>query len=347
MLRNVWNVTSALFTALMIYPWQQTQWQQVNQLINAERLPHALFLHGNQGLGKTDFAVSLANALLCKQPTENHQACGVCQSCKLLAAKTHPDLHYLKPVPTENTKSKKPALNIRINDIRALCNTLNQTSQYGGYRVAILEQADQLTLSAANSLLKTLEEPGRDVLIILTSARSHRLPVTIRSRCQLLRFTVPDETQALSWLKANLQTAGVTDAQLTQALNYAFGSPLSTLKVLQETDQQQLLTEAMLAKASGKNSMPYAVKLAKLNKVQVLEGMLSWVLDLTKLLACGSETNIINEQSRDKLQTLAKKVNSQRLFRFYDQLNFNVLHASIAVNEQLLWENLLLSWDAL
>jgi len=331
----------------MIYPWQQSQWQQIGQLISRNRLPHAIFLQGNQGLGKTEFAVFLANALLCKQPTADHQACGSCQSCLLLAAGTHPDLYHLKPVPAENTKSKKPTLNIRIDDIRTLCNQLNQTSQYGGYRVAILEQADQLTLAAANSLLKTLEEPGKDVMIILTSARSHRLPVTIRSRCQSMRFIVPDETQSLSWFKQESQAAGTTDKQQQQALHYAFGSPLSALAYLQETEPQQLLAEAMTASITGKSALPYAAKLAKFTKLQMLEAMLSWASDLTKLMACGPEVNIINEQHRSKLQKLANKVNQQRLFRFYDQLNFNVLHASIAVNEQLLWENLLLSWDNL
>jgi DNA polymerase-3 subunit delta' len=331
----------------MIYSWQQSQWQQIAQLITANRLPHAIFLQGNQGLGKADFAISLANAVLCKQPTADHQACGVCQSCLLLAANTHPDLYHLKPVPAENTKSKKPALNIRIDDIRNLCARLSQTSQYGGYRVAILEQADQLTLAAANSLLKTLEEPGRDVLLILSSARPHRLPVTIRSRCQSMRFTVPDESQSLAWLKQAPPAAGVAEKQLLQALHHAFGSPLSALEFLQEAEPQQVLAEAMMANISGKSSLPYAAKLAKFAKVQLLEAMLSWASDLTKLKACGVEVNITNEQYRHKLVALASKVNQQRLFRFYDQLNFNVLHASIAVNEQLLWENLLLSWDNL
>ncbi len=331
----------------MIYPWQQSQWQQIEQLISADRLPHALFLHGNQGLGKADFAVALANALLCKQPSADHQACGHCQSCQLLAANTHPDMYYLKPVPAENTKSKKPALNIRIDDIRVLCGKLNQTSQYGGYRVAVLEQADQLTPSAANSLLKTLEEPGKDVLIILTSARAHRLPVTIRSRCQQLRFTVPDEAQSLQWLKQNLDGSDASEKQLLQSLNHAFGSPLAALNNLQEAEQQQVLAEAMTAGITGKNSLAYAAKLAQYTKMQILEGMLSWASDLTRMIACGAESTIINEQYRSNLQALAKKVNQQRLFRFYDQLNFNVLHSSIAVNEQLLWENLLLSWDNL
>ena len=330
-----------------MYPWQQSQWQQIDQLIVANRLPHAIFLQGNQGLGKTNFAVSLANAVLCKQPTADHQACGSCPSCQLLAAGTHPDLYHLKPVPAENTKSKKPTLNIRIDDIRTLCAKLNQTSQYGGYRVAILEQADQLTLAAANSLLKTLEEPGRDTLIILTSARAHRLPVTIRSRCQLMRFTVPDASLSLAWLGRQPPAAGVNEKQLQQALDYAFGSPLSALAYLQEAEPQQVLAEAMIAGISGKSSLPYAAKLAKFNKVQMLEGMLSWASDLSKLKACGTDASITNEQHRNKLVAFASKANQQRLFRFYDQLNFNVLHASIAVNEQLLWENLLLSWDNL
>ncbi|MDT8282044.1 MAG: DNA polymerase III subunit delta' [Gammaproteobacteria bacterium] len=331
----------------MIFPWQQSQWQQINQQISAQRLPHALFLHGNQGLGKTDFARSLASALLCQQPGYDHQACGKCSSCLLLAADTHPDLHYLKPVAADNTKSQKPALNIRIDDVRALCNKLNKTSQFSGYRVAILEQADQLTIAASNSLLKTLEEPGDGVLIILTSARSHRLPVTIRSRCQSLRFTLPTEEQALSWLQKNQPDSNMSSEQLKFALKYSYGSPLAALTALQSSEQHQMLAEAMTAGASGKTSLEYAAKLAKYSKLQILEGMLIWTSDLTRLIICGPETDIFNEPCRNKLQAMAKTVNQQRLFHFNEQLNFNILHASIAINEQLLWENLLLSWDNL
>ena len=135
----------------MIYSWQKTQWQQITQLLVSERLPHALLLHGNQGLGKADFANALASSILCDQPTKDHQACGECRACNLLAANTHPDMHFLEPTVSASSKSKNPILNIRINEIRSLCQKLNQTSQFSGYRVAILDQADQLTLSAANS----------------------------------------------------------------------------------------------------------------------------------------------------------------------------------------------------
>jgi len=329
----------------MIYPWQQSQWQQVEQLIKSGRLPHAILLTGNQGLGKADFARALASAVLCKQPTADSQACGQCQMCQLLAAATHPDFYYIKPTASENSKSKNPVLNIRIDDIRNLCGKLNQTSQYGGYRVAIIEQADQLTISAANSLLKTLEEPGQNVLILLVTARPHRLPVTIRSRCQLLRFTDPDEQQSLDWLQQ--QQSGDNRGQLLQALKYAHGAPLAALENLQETAHRELLAEAMTAAISGKSSLDYALKLTNYNKTQILEGMLIWVSDLGRLLACGPEVKIINESYRDRLQARARTVNQHRLFQFQDQLNFSLRHSSIAVNEQLLWENLLLSWDNL
>jgi len=329
----------------MIYPWQQRQWQKITRLLETERLPHAMLLYGNPGLGKADFAVTLANAVLCQQPAADHQACGLCKACQLLAANTHPDLHYLKPTAPATSKSKNPVQSIRIDDIRVLCEKLNQSSLYGGFRVAVLDEVELLTLSAANSLLKTLEEPGENVLILLVTARTHRLPVTIRSRCQLMRFTMPDESQSLHWLKD--QQPDFSDSQLQQSLKYAYGSPLSAVGYLQEAEHQEVLSEAMIASVSGKNSLDCAVKLAKFAKVRTLEGMMSWVSDVSKLQSCGAETKITNEQYRSSLQMLAKKVNQQRLYRFYDQLNFNLLHSSIAVNEQLLWESLLLSWDNL
>ncbi len=335
----------------MIHPWQKTQWQQITQLLESERLPHALLMHGNQGLGKADFAKALAASVLCNKPTNNFQACGVCNACHLLAANTHPDMHFLEPTASTGSKSKNPVLNIRIGEIRGLCEKLNQTSQFGGYRVAIFNQADKLTISAANSLLKTLEEPGQKVLLILVTARTYRLPITIRSRCQSLRFNMPDEQTALQWLRQNIplteNALAYSDQQLQQALKLAFGSPLTSMDHLQDIEYQQILSEALTANISGKNSLEYAAKLAKYSKIKTLEKLLSWTSDLTKLAACGSECQIINEQHRKPLQQLSKKANQQRLYRFQDQLNFNILHSSIAVNEQLLWENLLLSWDNL
>jgi DNA polymerase-3 subunit delta' len=338
----------------MIYPWQQSQWSQVTRLKTSKHLPHAMLLYGNQGLGKADFARALAESLLCQSPTDDSQACGHCHSCQLLAAGTHPDIHLIEPTPPENSKSKNPVLNIRIDPIRSLCEKINQTSQFSGYRIAILDEADKLTISAANSLLKTLEEPGQNVLMLLVTSRTHRLPVTIRSRCQSIRFTKPDEAQALQWLQDNQQAQKIqaqehqaSREQLQLALRYAHGSPLAAFSYLQDEEHHKVLAEAMTASVTGKSSLSYAAELAKYAKTKTLEGMLIWTSDLSKMLTCGPESRIVNEPYRSKLQAMAQRVNQQRLFRFHDQLNFNLQHNSIAVNEQLLWENLLLSWENL
>lgn len=330
----------------MSYPWQQEQWQLVQKLLSSNRLPHAMMLRGNAGLGKAKFAGELAAAVLCQQPDEENHACGQCKSCQLLNAGTHPDLYHLKPTAPPTSKSANPVLSIRIDDVRKLCAQLGQTSQFGHYRVAILEQAEYLNNAAANSLLKTLEEPGQNVLILLVTARSHRLPATIRSRCQMLRFDPPDTGTALSWLQHNDDSASNSQQQ-KYALKLAQGAPLTALHNLQQIEHQQVLSEAMTATVCGKNCLDYAAKLSKFSKLRTLEGMLVWTTDLSRLLSCGDDAELVNEASRTQLQALANKADRQRVFRFYDQLNFNISHAAIAVNEQLLWENLLLSWDNL
>ena len=330
----------------MIYPWQQTQWQNIAQLLKTGRLPHALLLTGSHGLGKTDFAASLAAAILCRQPTGDMQACGKCKSCQLLAAGTYPDLYQITPTTPAGSTSKNPVQSIKINEIRELCDALSQTSQYGGYRVSIIEQAECLTVSAANSLLKTLEEPGAATLIVLITARPHRLPVTIRSRCQSMRFSVPEQRHALEWLQSASSIQGSPE-QLRQALKHSNGAPLAAQAYLQQAEYYQLVAMAMTAGISGKNSLDFAEKLVEFPKLRTLEAMSGWVRDVASLQACGADADIVNEAERVKLQALAGKINPQQLFRFYDQLNFSLLNSSISVNEQLLWENLLISWDNL
>ena len=334
-------------------PWLQRQLQA----LLAQR-GHAWLLQGPSGLGQYELGLALTQAWLCEAPTATG-ACGVCGSCHLVDTRAHPDFVALMPETTAlafgwplsekaqkdiDDKKRTPSKEIRVEAMRDTVGFAQRTSARGRGMAVLVYPAERMNHVTANALLKTLEEPGKEVLMILTSARSHRLPVTIRSRCQLLRFTVPEQSQALSWLKASEQGSDASDEQVRQALSYASGSPLSALENLQTVEQQQLLAEAMTAAISGKPSLEYA---AKFTKLQTLEGMLSWTSDLSRMIACGPDTEIINSQYRGKLQVLSKKVNQQRLFRFHDQLNFNIQHASIALNEQLLWENLLLSWDNL
>jgi DNA polymerase-3 subunit delta' len=297
----------------MIYPWQQEQWDKMMQLKQSQRLPHAILLYGEEGSGKGSFAQFLSASLLCKQPLQNGQACGQCSACKLIAAQTHPDLTCLKPVPPENSKSKKPVLSIRIDVIRKLCSKLTTSSQFEGYRIAVIENADKMLVQGANALLKTLEEPGSQTLIVLVTSRPHRLPITVRSRCQSLRFPHPSEAVALEWLKAQ----GIKSPEI--ALKYAHGAPLTALNQHEETmEQRDLLAKALLAGINGESSLSYAAKLANLPKETTLNWLLDWVNDLVRLKNTDLNSAIINEKNRSHLKKIAQQSDLKRIFYYND-----------------------------
>ena len=325
-----------------IYSWQEGQWNQLMQLKQAQRLPHALLLYGAEGTGKSSFARSLANSLLCQQPDENGTACGHCGKCRLLSASTHPDLSIIVPTPPANSQSKKPVLHIRIGAIRVLCNKLVTTSQLESHRIAIIERADRMVMQAANALLKTLEEPGADTLIILVTSSPHRLPITIRSRCQSIRFPNPNTTQALEWLTAQ----GIKKAEI--ALNLAHGAPLVAARYEEEQLQNRaLLSKALLASISGESTLSYAQKLSDLPKDKSFAWLLDWTGDLARLKQGEAEAALVNEDFRNSLQKLANKADTKRIFAYYDLICNYIRQDGISLNPQLLWENLLISWDNL
>ncbi|MBI5040490.1 MAG: DNA polymerase III subunit delta', partial [Gammaproteobacteria bacterium] len=153
------------------YPWQDTEWAQLRARAAQRRLPHALLVTGPAGVGKCDFADAFARSLLCKHPAGDGSACGNCEACHLVRAGTHPD--YLTVTFIEDKTQ------IGIDQIRELCRALALKSHAGGYKIAIVTPAERMTVEAANSLLKTLEEPTDNTLLMLVTEQPARLPATI------------------------------------------------------------------------------------------------------------------------------------------------------------------------
>ena len=333
----------------IIYPWLQSQWSQVMVLQQQQHLPHAMLLTGSHGLGKTEFAHALGQALLCRSPLSDDvagQACGKCHQCSMVAAGTHPDFYIIKPAPPKNSKSKHPILTIRIESIRDLCSKLSQTSQMSGYRIAIIEQADKMNAAAANALLKTLEEPGDNTLLILLSTDTSRLPATIRSRCQQFKFVSPSFPQVENWLQLNGDFSDTASCQ--QAFQLSHHAPLTTLEVAGQWPQRELLASALLAESRHEDILDYALKLSQADRHSLLGWMLDWVNDLARLsMVPDSREQVINQASIQPLTQLARLVDRPGLFRLQTQLLQTLQQGSIALNPQLLWENLLLSWKHL
>ena len=147
--------------------------------IAANRVAHAYLFEGIPGCGRRTTAMALIATLFCHQPTAD-VACGSCPSCKKLAAGNHPDLHQLEPLPDKR--------DISIEQVRELQQMLSLRPFEAKRKACLIEPAERMSVGAANSLLKTLEEPpGHGLLILLTSQADLLLP-TVRSRCQHLRF---------------------------------------------------------------------------------------------------------------------------------------------------------------
>jgi DNA polymerase-3 subunit delta' len=196
-------------------PWHEAHWQRLQSRLAREALPHALLLCGPAGLGKRAFLHRFARGLLCERPRDG-EACGQCRACLLLAAGTHPDFVTISYGLRKDGVQRKE---IVVEQVRELSARLAMASQFGGWQVVVVDPADAMNANAANALLKTLEEPSPQTLLLLVADAPWRLPQTIRSRCQRIEFQLPSAAEALAWLVAQ----GV--AEPAAALEAAGGNP--------------------------------------------------------------------------------------------------------------------------
>ncbi len=316
----------------MTYHWQQQQWQNIQQQRSSGKLAHAILLAGSEGLGKHEFALQLAGAMLCHKVDAEGLACGQCAACHLLAAGTHPDLFIVQA--EERGKA------IKVDEIRQLSSQLSLTSQYGGYKVAVIVDAHDMNINAANSLLKTLEEPSSDALLLLVSSQPQKLPVTVRSRCQTIHFNVPDESSATEWL----QQQGVE--QPGKVLALAHGAPLLARELQQASllEDHQTLVNSLLGVTRNQSLLVSAEQLHKLPQSSLLGWLYDWVQDLIKLHQCGESARLVHESYKADLLKLVSRSSLSGLYEFLEQLIKNRQLQSIPLNTQLLWEDLLLSW---
>ena len=323
----------------MILPWQQQNWAHLRSYIAQQRIPQALLMTGNKGLGKQQLAHQFAFALFCATPKDDGTACGQCSSCLLVKAETHPDFIEVQP--------EEPGKGIGIDQIRSLIIRLTLKPQFATYRVVVINPADKMSNAAANAFLKCLEEPTERTTLILISEKPAKLPATIISRCQKLALATPDKSVVAAWLADTLPGDA---AQVQCNLALAQGAPLLALAY---SSDQTLTSRNDCFKAwqaiAKRLSSPVIVAedWQKLAPAPLLFWMTSWIIDLIKQAYHPHAENLYNPDLQQPLQELAQRLDLKGLYKLYDLLLASRQRLDTSVNKQLLFEELLIQWQQL
>lgn len=289
------------------YPWQTNEWDQVQALLDQGRLPHALLLSGLSGLGKKQFALHFIQSVLCEERTGNGHACGACRSCQLFVAGTHPDFLSVSP-----ESSNKP---IRIDAVRKLIDFLVLSPSLKSRRIVMIHPADALNVFAANSLLKTLEEPASSALLLLVTDRPVVLPPTVRSRCQSVRFSPRVQSETREWLYKYLGDKKKADLALAQA-HYA---PLTAVEYADEgyiKNRTELI--ALLLNLSKDKESPgvLADKWAQSLDMSALNIINAWIRDIIRI---GSGVPVVeNPDYNETIIAYGQNSNIQKMFDCLD-----------------------------
>ncbi len=329
------------------YPWHAEAWQALRSRHAQGRLPHALLLGGPPGVGRHAFARRIAAALLCAKPDpQSAEACGDCPSCRQFASGSHPDFRHVRLLLKGESvaggkKRESDATQILVDQVRELSAKLAMSAQHGGWKVALIDPADQMMASAANALLKTLEEPSPRTLLLLVATRPGRMLPTIRSRCQAVTLETPPRDMALDWLAGR----GVGDAEAVLAL--ADGAPLLAERLAEEgaVALRRKAFDSFHAVATGRED-PVAVAAAwsGADTARLLGWLGGWLVDLIRLKQRVPGAGIDNPDLADRMQALVEHIELGQLFARLDDLQRARRLVATQVNTQLLCEELMLGW---
>ena len=268
------------------------------------RLKHAYLFTGPPGIGRRTLALRLAQAINCLQPPEPSTPCLTCRSCRQFAAMKHPDLLI--------TQADQVGGVLKVDQIRALQSRLALAPYEARYKIALLLRFEEAHASAANALLKTLEEPPERVVMLLTAQSSESLLPTIASRCEVIRLRPLPFAQ----VAAGLQAGWDVPAEQAHLLGHiSNGRPGLAIQLTQHTelleqrqtwldDLHELLSSNRLARFAYAESI---TKDKHFPLADLLQTWLSYWRDIL-LRSTGAETPLANIDRQEEIEQLASRL---------------------------------------
>ena len=292
-----------------IYPWHQNVWETLTTRF--PHIGHGLLFYGKKGCGKETFAEQFLAWVLCAKRQPKHLACGECGSCQWLKADTHPNYVHI----TTDEDNKKQNAKIKIEKIRDLLPFVQQTVD--GWRVIIIEPAEALNTASANALLKTLEEPGDRVVIILLADHYLKLPATIRSRLQHFALDRINEQQAEQFLNQHLSHSDLAQQHLLMNLSNHMPLQAITLSESEWIPQRAEFLKDWQKLVIDKN-MPTAIA-TKWNKALTFSDFSQMFEYLLSDLICVKLNQQLKNTDLD-FNVLAERYSLETLFSIYAEL---------------------------
>lgn len=248
------------------------------------RLGHAYLFSGPRGCGKTSAARLVAKTLNCSALTESAESCGVCSNCVSIAGGEHLDVIEIDG-----------ASNRGIGEIRDLKSHVNLKPLSSKFKVYIIDEVHMLTEAAFNALLKTLEEPPGNVVFLLATTEPHKVPVTIRSRCQHMpfhRISIQDMVARLNYVAEleNIETEAEAVWEISRQADGALRDALSLLEQAVTLGRGRLTLDSVSSLTGGSNRTELEKWVVKLRTAPE-----EAAADLDKILARGISIERLSE----------------------------------------------------
>ena len=321
------------------FPWHQTCWNLFIKARSQNHLPHAILLSGEEGIGKLSLAKRMAKSLLCMNNITNPKdACNECQSCKTYESGANPDFTQISLLEDKQQ--------IGVDQIRALSNFLNFSRSFNTTRVVILNPVERMNLNAANSILKSLEEPTTHTVLILVTAKISQLLPTIKSRCQLFGVASPSKIQSIDWLQQHQRqnnNAEENPVNLEKLLEITGNKPLRAIKLSQQDidDRNQYFKDL----ASVINQQTSITEMAKKWEKHDSEAILDWQILLIQnkiKITMSSTPNEVNSSSPTNQLTL--HLSAENHWLLYQNLLKQKQYIHTSVNSLMFMENMIMLW---
>lgn len=317
----------------------------LSEVAKAGNLSHAYLFSGPESLGKMALATEFAKFLQCQNAKNGKQSfdyCGQCKDCYDMDRKSHPDFTVFPSAVSEENE-------IKIGQIRDLIRIFSFKNYSAPHKIAIIDNADQMTNEAANALLKTLEEPGENSILILITSHSESLLPTIVSRCQQIKFfTVPYldlEKGLLNYFNGDSSVL----ADIPEAARLSSGRPGIAVKIIQnptfkEKKEENCRTFLKLNDFSLNSRYQYVSSmLAKENDIADVLNNWLYVLKDVIYLHFGAQRFILNSGIKNQIENLRERYSLRKATALMNEIKETMfILRTTNVNKKLALENLML-----